>query len=241
MEVSKVLMVVAIVAVGIAIINLGIGIFQTNKIRNVLLSPDATGTAEVQIVSAVHVRFNPPFTSLDWGSGAPSGNPAYLHSLPDVTGNYDFVNWSATDGDNATTNGLTGGLEIQNYGNVDVDLYLITNRNATDFICHDGTSVDATCAGEVYPAYANVTWMLEEKLSGACSADWQNGTEWTMWTGINSTTPGSGTLICSRFNSTGGSNEIELDLNLTIPISAPPGERSGGNDLEITATAEEST
>ena len=229
MEVSKVLMVVAIVAVGIAIINLGIGIFQTNKIRNVLLSPDATGTAEVQIVSAVHVRFNPPFTSLDWGSGAPSGNPAYLHSLPDVTGNYDFVNWSATDGDNATTNGLTGGLEIQNYGNVDVDLYLITNRNATDFICHDGTSVDATCAGEPYPAYANVTWMTEEALSGSCSV--QTGP----------TTPGVGTMVCDDFNNAGGSNLIELDLNLTIPLSAPPGERSGTNDLEITATAAESS
>ena len=80
--------------------------------------------------------------------------------------------------------------------------------------------------------------MTEEIEAGSCTS--QTGPSWTRWVDANYTGP-DGTMVCDEFLWAGTTNTIELDLNLTVPISAPVGERTGTNDLEITATVVEST
>ena len=250
---NKLLMVAAIVAVCFAVANLGIVIFQTNRVNDVLLAPTDVGYGQVQIISAVHIQFNVPI--LDWGAGSVLFEPAVLNS----THSPFYANWTIfpTDGpEDVGPDGtvMEGGLELENYGNTDVDLWLATDENRTNFICQDDSLCGATDLAEL-------NWWLEDlgttlgTVAACTSTGGEVGNDWTAFTNVckigepcdtGGSSPGDGILICDDFEfndvAHASNNEIEIDMELVVPMSAPAGKRDeAANRLEITATVLEST
>lgn len=214
---TKVLMAIAVIAVVVAAGNL---FFNFLTLQSTGYANVDTGQADVQIESAINIRFN--VNSLDWGAGFVNGS---INAVLDTqTSPYFNENWSFNLADNPTTNSLAGGLEIENYGNAVVDLYLNSSEDVNDFIC----SADATCTA----ASPGFEWQSEE-IEDSCDATLAA----TTWTTVTSDLTGDGLLMCDAFDNQVGSNELEVDLRLTVPISAPSGART----TIITATAIEST
>jgi len=128
-ENNNLLMIVAIVAIVVAVVNLGITINKVGDIMAITGFATDTGTANLTIESAASVSF---VTSvINWGSGQ-----------------VDEASTSATiDSEGTMTNGLnwttvSQGLTLQNDGNCNVTFTLTTSNVASAFI--GGSAVTPT-------------------------------------------------------------------------------------------------
>lgn len=109
-----------------------------------------------------------------------------------------------------TANAPDNGFTVENIGNNNVTLDLKTGKNA------------ATLLGGTSPAYK---WKVTEKEIGACTSAAGS------YVDVNTTSPG--TRICTDFVKATGTDEIYIDVELTIPSDAVPGAKSD----TFTATA----
>ena len=221
-KVASVLMVIAVVAVAVSAVNLFMSFGALSSVGHV---PVDTGQADVEIQSAINVRFN--LATLDWGAGWVNGTTNAI--LQSQTAPYYNGDWFPDALDNPSTTGMSGGLELENWGNVPVNISLNSTADTSAFICNG----DSTCDGNS-PAF-------EWELSGLDAADNVVCTgvviplQDTAWTTVTSG-PGDGKNVCEAFESDPANNEILIDFRLTIPLTAPPGERT----TTITATASQS-
>ncbi len=238
MKSSNLLTIVAVVAVAFALFNLLVTINKVGDLNSITgYAEFDTGTADVEIESAVHIRFVVGEDALDWGTGSVNTDPATLDS---VTSPYNDANWDCTPPDCPLDVGMDGGLELENYGNVNVDLYVDTTENADTFICDD----DANC---IATATHDFNWQFEDLGTTASCTDKDiddvGGDEafWSGWEDVcRSGDPcdvgGDGLFVCDEFLALDTDDTIEINFQLLVPISAPAGQR----DVIITATAIES-
>jgi len=220
MEITNVLMTIAIIAVLVATINV---IALTTTQTTGRASSDS-GDVDVEIESAVNIRFN--VANLDWGAGSVIGNPAILDTL---TLPYADLNWSPTDGDNVTTTGLSGGLQLENWGNVQVSLNLSATQDVNQFICLN--DITGTCQAQS-PGF-NLDISDNAGETGSCPVANRSGT-WDAWTPVSTSTSNE---VCNEFLSAAANNELLIDFQLVIPISAPVGARQ----VQIDAAAFDSS
>lgn len=119
-------MIVAVLAVGIALVNLGITINKINNIKELTGRATDTGDVNVTIVNQAVINFNT--STIDWGSGAVDVNSTNAtldtYAGTDVGGNWTAIGYS---------------LSLQNDGNTNVSFTLKASNNATTFI--GGTAV----------------------------------------------------------------------------------------------------
>ena len=216
MEFSNVLMGIAVIAVVLAGVNV---IMVSTELSPTGRLSDDSGTADVEIASSINIRFI--VSALDWGKGSVLTDPATLDS---VTAPYYDGNWLP---DTVTPDlpTLTGGLELENYGNVDVDLRLESNKDAGTFICNG----DVACSGSAFEAF---NWRLEDIEALSCGdKDIDNlaPNPDVIWDGVTWVPVGivpGGTLFCDQFKSAEATNTVEIDFQLVIPSNAPVGPRT---------------
>jgi len=121
---NKVLMVLAVVAVGVALAN---AVVTYNKVSDISGAVVDTGYANLSIESFANINFTTD--TIDWGSGVvdTGQTEAYLDTKAGTVTN---GNW--------TTN--SDGLVLENIGNVNVSLVMAAGKTAADFV--GGTNPD---------------------------------------------------------------------------------------------------
>ncbi len=136
---NNILAVLALLCVGVALINLGVTINKIGDFKTLTGFATDTGTANLTIASAASVSFITD--NIDWGYGKVDEAPA--SAWMDSEGNVVDGNWTA----------VAQGLTIRNDGNINVTLNLSASNDADGFI--GGTS----------PSY---NWKVSNNESDAC-------------------------------------------------------------------------
>ncbi|MBT4258244.1 hypothetical protein HOD88_03630 [archaeon] len=150
MKSTNVLMVIAVLAVGLAMFNL---IITVNKVQDVekLTGFAVTDTADVNLSVASNLLINFTTDSVDWGTGyvTPGAGNADLYTNGTIVGG----SWSA----------VSSPLVIENAGNENANISLKASNDAAGFI---------GSASALYQV--NVT----EKDAGACSGGMVHSNTW---------------------------------------------------------------
>ena len=121
---NSLLTIIAIIAVGLALTNLGITINKVGDIREITGFATAGGTANLSIITLASVSFN--VSNIDWGSGSVDETPPF--ATMDSEGAVIDGNWTA----------VSQGLMLRNDGNCNVTFTFQTSNVASAFI--GGTS-----------------------------------------------------------------------------------------------------
>ena len=202
METDNLLLVVAVVAVVVSLIATGFTYFSiANLVSQISGFATSTGEANLSVESTAAINFSTSLIS--WGSGRvnPGSTAASLNTFE--VNNVSGGNWSLQK---------SGGLRIENIGNVNVTLNITVGKNASQFI------------GGTNPAYElNIT---NVEANSCIVANFS----------LNIFFPGntSNHLInCNVFQFLSGSDLIRIDFNLTIPEDSLTGALTD----TITATA----
>ncbi|MCX6743301.1 MAG: hypothetical protein NT116_03620 [Candidatus Parcubacteria bacterium] len=163
----------------------------------------STGVVNVTIESAAGLNFTTNFINFGSGRVTQGQSSATIYSRGPT--NTTHGNWTVPNTK----------FVLENIGNVNLTVTLMTNSNASGFI------------GGTNPSYQfNYTTAEVGSCTNMTSQTWQD---------VNTTSPG--TLICSplRFNST--SNTIWIDVRLLIPSDSKSGLIAYTDTFTATGTA----
>ena len=151
MNENNFLTIVAIVAVCVALVNMGITINKIGDIKELTGYATDTGQANLTIESSASVSF--VTSTVDWGSG----------SVVEASGSA----WMDTEGNNYSGNWtvVSQGLTLENQGNCNVTFSLTTSNIATSFIGGDGAEYEikltdnetGACGANSLSTYTNAT------------------------------------------------------------------------------------
>ena len=187
-----ILAVIAIIVIILSLINIFINI---SKIPEFIekLTGYASGYVNISISSQVVVNLT--VDSLNWGSGVVSeGNAnATLITHGNNSGTVLRGNWS---GNNAKA------FVAENIGNVNSSLFLYSEKNASSFF------------ESLTNSNQELKFNVSDKESNSCSGISLLGS----WADVNTTSPG--TKYCSQFDYHKNSNEIYIDVFLSVPYDA---------------------
>ncbi len=178
--------------------------------------PNATATLE--ITTGASLSFSSP-TTVNWGTGyvnVSGTNPK--NCTIDTMGGISRGCSRGASGFNAVSNGFT----IQNDGNSNLTINLSINRTLAQFI---GI------------AKGNFTFNASLNETGSCE-DSNGNTQYPMgaeswfrtnrsWRPIDANIS-DGVIICTRLRYEDASDEINIDLNVSIPENAPTGIKTVG-------------
>jgi len=212
MNINNIMVVVAVIAVAIAFVNLGVTlnkIFELNKATTGYAVN--VGSVNLTIISTREINFSRWMLNWSFGSVDAGSTNATLTTKGEGTPTVVGGNWST----GLTT---TKALILENIGSINASVTLVTGKNAADMFA--GTST--------LQAYM---WNISSKeANGAnttCSA-----TSETMYkfVNVNKTTGGK---FCNHLGFLQAANEIYIDFLLQIPYDSP---QISVNDT-ITATA----
>jgi hypothetical protein len=209
MNENNLLLVVAVVAVAVSIIGAGITYNSVATMRTLYTGlVSAAGTINISIESAASINFTTD--NINWGSGRVTpglGNATLYTALRDST-NVTGGNWT----------GNIAGLIIENIGNVNTTLLIMTGKNSTDMF-------GATSTNPLYQY--NVT---NDKANSCVNATgFIPGTLYDV-----NTTGTTGTLVCAKFQPESNRDVVRIDIKIRIPSDS----RTGAIGDTITATAE---
>lgn len=234
MEFTKVLMWVAVVAVVVSAVNL-VGMFSI--LPTGYAQQEDTGTADVEIIQDINIVFTE--ATIDWGQGAvaPAIDSATLYT--EQTGGFYVIDGSWTDvAPDSEGNG--DGLLLENQGNVDVVLSLVSDKNPIEFICPTQSAPDCTTESSVGVA-AEFNWKLSDgpTATGACTGILSDQT-YTEICKVGDVCDGGGfgRVVCTNFNqyADAPNNVLAIDLQLIIPSDAAP--MGSSSQAQLTAHAE---
>ena len=204
MEQDRVLFGLTLVAVFTSVLAAGFVYYSFSEFGSFSGFATSTGTANLSIESAATINFST--SNIDWGSGRVNIGQTVAQLTTMETGNVTNGNWTLQ---------TPGGFRIINMGNVNVTLDLLAGKTAATFI--GGTS----------PGYQ---WNVSSFETGSCD---DNATTLSVWTNVNTTSPG--TRYCGNFTFYDSIDSIRIDINITIPYDALSGAKS--DTLTATATA----
>jgi len=215
MSSEKILYALSLIAFVVSGIGAGITYYEKHS-----SSPQTTGNAIVQDYGTVNltistsVAINFTINNINFGSGFV--NPGTLGATL-MTGG----------GNNSNASGwvnVTQGFVVANIGNINVSLWLVTNKTAASFL--GGTS----------PSYQyNVT----NNQSSCPTLDGNTTHIFNTWYNVNTTnatSPWFGDYICRNMSFMQGNNNLTIDIKLFVPsdsFSGPLGDF-------MTATAQNS-
>lgn len=178
------------------------------SISGLVSSGEANLTIETQAVVNFTTR------AINWGSGKVNQASSSASLTTFETNNVTGGNWTLT---------TSGGLKIENIGNVNVSLNLSVGKNASEFI------------GGTNPAYE---WNLSNSEASSCTnaAGTGNAPRMNVFYQANTTlSTNGGGLGCSVFRFETGNDEVRIDFNLTIPEDSYTGAL--GDVITATITA----
>ena len=172
------------------------------------LTGRVTDTAIVNITVESAASINFTTDSIDFGNGTVS--PGEPNATLDTLGNVSGGTWV----------NISGGLFLENIGNINVSLQLYSSQSAADFI------------GGTNPGY-KYNFTSRDTETGSCANITDLNFTLSTWYDFNSTDPGD--LVCEVFGYADGNDSIRIDLELVIPSDSKSGNLT--DNIIATATA----
>lgn len=190
----------------ISLFSMGVFYLSATALFN-SISGKATGVGEANLTVESAAVINFTTSQINWGSGIVNQGFSYAGLNTFETNNVTNGNWTLQ---------TSGGLRLQNIGNVNVTLNLSGTKTAAQFI--GGTS----------PSYR---WNISNAESNSCL----NATGGTGGLALNNfhNVNTSSALFCGIFQFADVADTIRIDFNLTIPTDS----LTGALGDTITATA----
>ena len=211
-----------------------ITINSVNKLAGTTFLPltgfvtNPTGNASVTINTASSIKFS--VTSVAFGSGNVNTTGGFTNCTLDT---YGTARGCASFTSVGTPTGSKG-FEIENDGNTNLSVELVSNATAAQFFGTSdayfawNVSVNETgsCVNGTNPGNNVVAPNTTASGCGGsvCGAIFENIT----------TTPATGKNVCPRLLYTDSSDSLRIDLNITIPYDAPTGSK--GAQLTVTGS-----
>ncbi|MEK6909415.1 MAG: hypothetical protein AABX23_05190 [Nanoarchaeota archaeon] len=171
------------------------------------ISGYATSTGEINLTVESDATATFTTSQINWGSGRVNSGQSSAGLNTFETNNVTNGNWTLQN---------SGGLRIQNNGNVNLTLNLSGSKTAAQII------------GGTGPGYK---WNISNVEAGSCrnSSGGTGSLPLDLFYDVNTTT----TLFCSFFHYDNGQDSIRIDFNLTVPSDS----LTGALGDTITATA----
>lgn len=215
MKEDRLLLVVALVAVGLAFLGSSVTYVSLTHLVSEFSGYVSTGELNLTIETSADVNFTT--RSVSWGSGRVNNNANAASLTTFETNNVTSGNWTLT---------TVGGLRLENTGQVNVSLNISVGKNASEFI------------GGTNPVYE---WNLTNVEANSCLnisgiSGGYGGLRLNSFYPAN-TTPATarGGLGCSVFRFESTSDVLRLDFNLTVPEDSQTGAL--GDVITATVTA----
>ena len=204
---NKTLAIFLVAAVAISLFGTILSINKLNQFGKFITTGYATSdnaTATLVVSSTTSIKF--AVATVDWGTGYVNSTGGYVNCTLTTNG---YNTPSACVGFNTVSQGFV----LENDGNTMAQVQLYSNATAAQFI-GDSTAL--------------FLYRVSDNESNSCT-----GEAPASYTTVNTTSPG--TLICpsQAFNFTDNVDSLRIDINVTIPYTAPPGSKSA----RLTATA----
>jgi hypothetical protein len=202
---DSVLLVLAIAAVLVSAVGAGVTYNNLGMQKETLLTGFATttdnATVNITILSSIAINFTTD--SINFGAGRHDigATNATLVTIPTV--NNTGGNWT----------NVTSGFVLENIGNLNVSIYLMTGKSAATFL------------GGTGPEYQyNVTPINDAGSSlAAYGTSCMNVSTLSLWRDVNNTQLGSnrdqeGTYVCRNFSyQDTNTDTLRIDLRLVVP------------------------
>tara|TARA_Y100000034_G_scaffold106497_1_gene135261 strand:- start:1830 stop:2498 length:669 start_codon:yes stop_codon:yes gene_type:complete len=220
MDEGRLLLGIAIFAVGISVLAAGVTYLSVENLTQKLSGYVTVGEANLTVETLAQVNFTE--WSVNWTSGRVSPGSVSASLFTEGTGTVTGGNWTAASG-----------LLVENIGNVNVSLNFTVSQNASEMI--GGSFV----AGKT-PIFE---WNLSDgdTESNSCTniagnansatMDVYKAANTTVATGYNSALA----VGCAVFRFEAANDLVRIDFNITIPEDSLTGKR--GNTITATATA----
>src|SRR3989344_353182 len=204
MKEQNVFLFIAVIALAVSFFAAAFTYFSIGDLALRISGYGTTGYTNLTVETLASVNFTTH--TIDWGSGrvGASSSAASLTTFPanNVTGG----NWTLN---------TSGGLRLENDGNVNISVNLTVNKNASEFI------------GGTGPVFE---WNLTKSEAGSClnvsgkggvTGSGEGGLRLNSWFPANSTTSqkagGGGALFCGVLRFELANDQIRLDFNVTVP------------------------
>ena len=210
MNTNNIIAIVAVFAIAIAFVNLSVTLMKTDEFKKLTGFGVLRGSVNITIISFRDVNFTRPEMNFSYGSLDAGVNNATLYT----TGAGNVVvargNWSASAAS-------AKGLILENIGSGNASVTLQAAKSAATL--WGGTATER--------AYM---WNISSKEVGSCSTDAASELL-NVFRDVNSSASGK---FCNHLSSLSASNEIYIDILLSIPYDTTAGQTVGDT---ITATA----
>lgn len=219
MKTENVLLFLAAIAVVVSVIGASVTYSSQLNNKESWITGFVTDVATVNLSVITSADINFTIDSINFSSGRVFSGAS---SATLITSN------PALNNTNGTWRNVTQGWVLQNIGNVNVTLYLMSGKTAATFLGGSGPSYQynvspINVSGGVVPG----NWTCTNVSSN----------QFYTWINVNNTLAGtSGNYHCSNFSYVDGNDTLRIDLRLVIPSDSLTGNLG---DI-FTATAEQS-
>jgi hypothetical protein len=194
MNSDDLLLSVAVVAVVVSLLGMGMTYYSIDSFKKTWLTGFATATVNLTVESNLAINFTTDL--IEFGSG--QVDPGISNATLDTAaGTVTNGNWTE----------VTQGFVLENIGNVDCNLSFKTGKTAGNFIG------GASAGGPQYK------WNATNSEAGSCVNS--SATALAVWNDWNTT--GTGTKICNIFYANNTKDTIRIDIFLLIPEDSKTG------------------
>ena len=200
MKFDSVLLIVAVVAVVVSVIGVGITYNYVSIFKNTLTGL-ATDTAIVNLTVSESIAVNFTTDNIDWGIGQVNISAGCTYAILETNGTVFCGNWTA----------VSAPLILENIGNKNVTLDLVSNETAIGFLGGTSPSYQYNITNDDASSCKNGTTDVDAFALG-------------QWYAINTT--GDGTQVCSALNYQAAHNSIAIDVKLQVPSDSKTGLRN---------------
>jgi hypothetical protein len=221
MESTKVLTVVAVVAVAIALFGVVVTFMTVGDVLRFAgkVSTD-TGNLSLDVASNIDINFTVDF--INWSSGAVDTVTGICNQP--VLGPMAVLTTNRTGAVSCGSWQVARSLMLENIGNTNVSIKLKSSNNATDGTTPTpGPFINSSVAQFSMRRY---DWNISQNETSSCPSA---PATWTPvnYTGLLGPTY-NGTLACANLGNKAqyaSANELRIDFNVTIPSTAPTGAK----------------
>ena len=196
---------------------LGNGIAGLPGITGLALVPN--GTAQLTVATTSSIRFTS--ATVDFGSGNVNTTGGYTNcSLLTVLVEGQYMRGC----ESFTTVGQ--GFTIENDGNTNLTVTLVSNYSASSFIGSSGAAFAWNVSLNESNSCYNVTGSVDTAIYPNTTADCGSGDiSATKCGAIFESVSTTAKVICPRLRYEDSNDALNIDLNVTVPIDSPSGQK----------------
>jgi len=206
MNTNNIIAIVAVFAIAIAFVNLSVTLVKTDGFKKLTGFGVLRGSVNITIISFRDINFTQPEINFSYGSLNAGVNNATIYTNGAGNAIVARGNWSASTAS-------AKALILENIGSSNSSVTLSAGVNSTQLF-------GGTAAQRAY------MWNITNKEGGSCTG---GSLTLSVFTDVNHSVK-----VCNHLSSLSASNEIYIDILLSIPYDTTAGQTVGDT---ITATA----